>query len=168
MKKFLLSTLVAMATLNSISAMEKDRKSEINQLPHDEIIGISIQDTINIQGICVLDHDIFFEDGGSIVIEPHSKFILGAKKKKITLHNIKIDSLHFVDDSSQLKLIGDVTFDFVDEVCFRQGFLFIPPSITLQLVSDKPGIDNFFGPRFELMRSPLAKIQWSKRQIETT
>ncbi len=168
MKKLLLGTLVVMATLNNSYAMGKDTPSELDQIPHEEIVGKSIQDTINIQGICVLDHDIFFEDGGSIVIEPHSKFILGNKKNKITLHNVKIDSLSFADDSSQLKLVGDVTLDFAEAVCFRQGILSIPPTRTLHLVSDTPGISNFFGPRFEVMQSPLAHIHWSKRQIATS
>lgn len=167
MKNFLLGTLVIMATLNSTYAMEKDTQSAINQIPHEEIIGKSIQDKITIQGICTIDHDIFFEDGGSIVIAPRAKLILGNKKKKITLHNIKIDSLSFADDSSRIKLVGDVTLDFAEAVCFRQGILFIPAPRTLHLISDTPGISNFFGPRFEVMQSPLAKIQWSKRPLAT-
>jgi hypothetical protein len=167
MKKLLLGTLAVMATLNNTYAMQKDTQSEFNKGSHDEIVGKSIQDTITIQGICTIDHDIFFEDGGSIVIEPHAKLILGNKKKKITLHNIKIDSLSFVDDSSQLKLVGDVTLDFAEAVCFRQGILAIPATRTLHLISDTPGISNFFGPRFEVMQSPLAKIQWSKRPLAT-
>jgi hypothetical protein len=168
MKKFLFGTLVIMATLNSTYAMEKDRKSAINQIPHEEIVGKSIQDRITIQGICTIDHDIFFEDGGSIVIEPRAKLILGNKKKKITLYNLKIDSLSFADDSSQIKLVGDVILDFAETVCFRQGFIVIPAPHTLHLISDTPGISNFFGPRFEVMQSPLARIQWSKRHVATS
>jgi hypothetical protein len=167
MKKLLLGTLVIMAMLDSTYAMEKNTQPEFNQLPYDEIVGMSIQNPITIQGTCIIDHDIFFDDGGSIVIEPHSKLILGNKKGKITLHNIKIGSLNFADDSSQLKLIGDVVFDFAEAVCFRHGILSIPRTLTLHLISDTAGIENFFGPRFELMQSPLATIRWSKRHVVT-
>jgi len=132
-----------------------------------KIIKISanhVEKVREIKGRCFLGHDFTFNDGGTLILAPHAELIIGHKGKAITLFNLKQDSLVFMSGSSKITLVGDVIFDFLEDVHYQQGMLSIPPHTTLDLISKNPGLEFFDPITFQLNLSPYAKIHWSKRQ----
>jgi hypothetical protein len=128
-----------------------------------KIVANHVDKVREIKGRCFLGHNLTFNDGGTLILAPHAELIIGHKGKAITLFNLKQDSLVFKSDTSRITLIGDVIFDFLEDVYYQQGILSIPPFAILDLISKAPGLE-FFSPSFHLDLSPYATIHWSKRQ----
>jgi hypothetical protein len=175
MKKLLLLIFLSTALISHAQAMIDNTNPSIAPnvfQPGDielhkkitKIVANHVDKVRGIKGRCFLGHNLTFNDGGTLKIAPHAELIIGHKGKAVTLFNLKQDSLVFMSDTSKITLVGDVIFDFLEDVYYQQGSLSIPPFTTLDLISKNPGLQFFDPITFHLDLSPYATIHWSKRQ----